>query len=234
VLQTGEKKDFDGQTRGMILAEHVARLSEEWTLFIEGSYISDETFVDGFFEQMGRNRREFTNALYARRLSEGTSLSLLGQTSFNDFISNEYLKQTPGYTVEKYPEARYVRLGDDLLSAYPGLLSYSSEYRISEMRLNFDEVPAKDYGFSNPVKSQAFWGITPNQSIADALRAQGYSQEPVTRFDTRQELTMPLAAGPVNITPFAVGRFTAYSDDFAEFSDGADQPYRLWASEGYV
>ena len=46
----------------------------------------------------------------------------------------------------------------------------------------------------------------------------------MTRFDTRHEVEMPLAAGPVHITPFIVGRFTGYNDDFQEFSAGADEP----------
>lgn len=232
VLVTGEKESFNGQTRGIILGEQRAVINDEWTLFGELAYISDPTFVNGYFESQGRNRREFTDSLYLRRLKDNTNFFVQGQTTFNDFIANEYLKQTPGYVVQRYPDMGYTRLADDLLEAYPGLLSYSSEYRVSQMRLRFDEVPANQYGFKKQSQSQALWGINPDQSIADALRAQGYSGDPVSRFDTRQELTMPLAAGPVNITPFVTGRITAYNDDFAEFNNSTDQWYRWWASEG--
>jgi hypothetical protein len=43
---------------------------------------------------------------------------------------------------------------------------------------------------------------------------------------------MPMEAGPVRITPFLVGRVTAYNDDFKEFSPDADQAYRVWGAEG--
>src|SRR5262249_1652039 len=53
LLVTGAKKDHDHETRGIITGEHRVALSDTWTLFAEGSYISDETFVDGFFDELG-------------------------------------------------------------------------------------------------------------------------------------------------------------------------------------
>ena len=100
LLVTGAKKDFDGQVRGIVTAEHRATLSDEWSLFLEGAYISDETFVDGFFEDQAKNRREFTNALYLRRLRDNSALTVLAKSTLNDFIANEYLLQAPGYTVD--------------------------------------------------------------------------------------------------------------------------------------
>lgn len=232
LLVTGDEKDHDGVFRGMILGEHRAALTEEWTLFAEAAYISDETFIDGYFDFLARNRREFTNALVVRRLRENTALFGGLKANANDFIANEYLLQSPGYTVDKYPDLGYFRLADDLLPDHPGLLSYSSEYRLTEMRLHFNEVPVRNFGFRNPVRAQSLFGVTPDQSIGDALRAMGYTEEPRTRFDTRHELTMPLSAGPLNVTPFVVGRFTAYNDDFREFSPDADEPQRLWAAQG--
>ncbi len=232
VLASGLKKDFGGEVRGIITGEHRAVLSDEWSLFVEGSYISDETFVDGYFDDFARDRREFTNAIYLRRLKDNTSLSVLGKTTFNDFISNQYLMQAPGYSVEKYPDVGYTRLADDLLSDHPGLLTYSSEFRLTEMRLQFPKVTPASIGYPDAARAMSLFGVAPGQSIADGLRAQGYSESPVTRFDTRHELDMPMAAGPVNVTPFLAGRLTAYDDDFSEFSANADQPYRVWGSEG--
>lgn len=232
VLPTGEKLEHHGEARGMITGEHREMLSDEWTFFAEGSYISDPTFVSAFFEPLAQTRREFTNALYLRRLRENTSLSLLGKGNFNGFIANEYLLQSPGYTVDKFPDLQYSRLADDILKDYPGLLTYSSEYRLTEMRLNFPSTRPEDIGFHNPATSQLAFGLNPAESFADAFKARGLSPDPVTRFDTRHELDMPLQAGPVNITPFVTGRITAYSNEFDSFSPGADQNYRLWSDAG--
>jgi len=231
VLPTGVKKDFDGEFRGIVMGQHRAMLDDEWTLFAEGAYISDETFVPAFFHPLARERREFTSAVYLRRLRQNTALVVLGQTNFNDFIANEYLLQSPGYTVTRYPDISYTRLADDVLSQYPGLLSYSSEFRISQMRLNFPQITPEDIGFRTG-RSLAAFGIAPTVPFDDALRARGLSESPVTRFDTRHELNMPLALGPVNVTPFLVGRFTGYDEDFSDYSPDADQRYRFWGSAG--
>src|SRR5205085_2576977 len=142
-----------------------------------------------------------------------------------------YLLQSPGYSVAKYPELGYLRLADDLLDAAPGLLTYSSSYRFTQMRMQFVDPAVKEFGFEQPFRSQSAFGVQPGQSIADALRAQGLTSEPITRFDTRHELSMQLHAGPVSITPFLVGRFTAYDDNFETYSGKTDTS-RAWAAEG--
>jgi hypothetical protein len=232
VLVTGEEKKFEDKWRGAVTAEHRVTLTDEWTIFAEASYISDETFMDGFFDPAFQSRREFTNSFYARRLKDNSALWGEVRGTFNNFISNQYLLQQPGYAVEKLPEVGYTRIADDIWKSSPGLLSYTSEYRVSQMQLKFDEKLANERGYSNPTQSQHTFGINPNQSIADRLKAQGYSEEPVARFDTRHELGMQLSAGPINIQPFATGRLTAYDDSFSQFSPNADEQYRLWGSEG--
>lgn len=232
VLVTGQKKEFDGKWRGIATLEHQQALSDEWSIFVEGSYISDETFMDGFFERTAQERREFTNSLYARRLKENSALWAEVRGTFNNFIANQYLIQTPGYVVEKLPDIGYARIADDMISSSPGLLTYSHEYRLTRMQLKFDEKEAREFGFADPTRAAKSFGINPTQSIADRLRAEGYVEEPVDRFDTRHELGMQLAAGPVIIQPFVTGRLTAYDDDFNQFSSNADEQFRLWASEG--
>jgi hypothetical protein len=232
LLVTGVKRDHDGDFRGVLLGEHRVEINDRWSLFAEGAYISDPTFIDGFFENMGRTRREFASSVYARRMEDNTEFFAETRANANDFIANEYLLQSPGYTVARLPDAGYVRLADDLLPSHPGLLSYSSESRVTRMRLEFPDPELQELGFAAAVRSRSLFGIDPTRSVADALRAQGLTQEWVTRFDTRHELTMPIAAGPLNITPFVVGRFTAYDDDFEAYSRDAGDPYRVWAAAG--
>jgi hypothetical protein len=232
VTPTGYKKQRDGEVRGVITGEHRAQLDDHWTLFAEGSYISDPTFIDGFFSPLASARREYTSSLEARRLENNTAFTANIQGSFNHFIPNQYLLQSPGYGVEKLPEFTYQRFADNVLDEYPGLLTYSSEYRATYMRMRMDRIPAQDRGFLSPFQSQSAFGILPGQSIADALKAQGLSESPVGRADTRHELDMPLAAGPVNITPFVAARGTAYTQDFHEYAPENDDKGRLWGSIG--
>lgn len=233
VLSTGARRERDGEFRGVILGEHRWALSQEWTLFAEGAYVSDETFVDAFFREWTETRREFTTQGTLRRLEANTALTVQGKTNLNDFTPNEYLLQAPGYTVDKLPEASYFRLSDDVLAGVaPGRLAYSSEYRAGLLQMNFVEPTLREMGYDTPERAESGFGLAPGDSLADALRARGFDDNGVARFDTRHELEAKLDAGPVVITPFLVGRVTAWDDRFEAFSPEEDDAARLWGSAG--
>ncbi len=230
-LTSGADIEHSNDHRGIILGEHRWRLSDEWTLFGELAYISDETFVDAFFEEWAERRREFTNSLYARRQDERSLFGVEARAPFNDFTPNEYLLQSQGYQVEKLPELTYFRVAD---TPFDGLLTYYSENSLSRLKLSFTEPRADQLGFDTDKRSLAAFGILPADSLADRLRARGFTESEVLRFDTRHELSAPLAAGPLNITPFVVGRATGYDDDFEDFrAPGAnDDKVRLFGAAG--
>lgn len=233
VMRTGAKIDRDGGGRGMLLADNRWRIDDHWTLFTEGAYIGDPAFVDGFFENMGAERREFATQLLATRREDNTLLTFQAKDSLNDFVANEYLLQSQGYSVQKLPEVTYTRLNDDLFSeTNPGLLTWSQEYRVGRIGMDFDESIAKERGFLNNSLAQRTFGINGQQRIADRLRAEGYRESDVTRADTRHEFMSQLHAGPVNVTPFAVGRVTAYDTDFGSYAKGEDDQMRVWGSAG--
>jgi hypothetical protein len=232
ITRTGVEIDRNNENRGMILGDERRLLTEHWTLIAEGSYIGDATFIDGFFPTLGETRREFTNRVQARYLDANTIGSVEFEGSFNNFVANQYLLESQGYSVSKTPEAYYARQADDVLTEMPGLLTYSSEYRLSRMALALDEVQAKNRGFTSPTTSQRAFGVLPNESISDRLRLRGYGEDAVFRADTRHELVADLAAGPVNINPFVVGRVTAYDTSFDQFSPNEDDSLRGYAAAG--
>lgn len=232
VLSSGTRRGRDGEVRGMILAKDTWNLDRNWTLFSEGSYISDENFVDAFFRNLGINEREFENSLYLRYLNGNSGFTAQAKGSFNDFTANQYLLTSQGYTVDKLPEFAYHRVADDIFSrAWPGMLTWTHEYRASRMQLNFTEPTADELGFNTIARSRAALGLDPNQSPADFLRAAGLSESEVMRFDTRQELTGNIDFGLLKATPFLVGRFTAYDDSFEDFN-GEDQSERFFYAAG--
>ncbi len=228
-MPTGDKIQHDDDSRGMVEAEQVWRLSDHWTLFLEGTYISDETFVEAFFRREARTRREFANSAYLRYLDENQGFSIEARGTFNDFVSNEYLLQSLGYMTQRLPEASYYRLNDDL---FGGLMRYSSHYRTGLLSLSFTEPTLSQLGFSSVNDAEAGFGQLPTDSIGDVLRAAGVSENSVFRFDTRHELEVPLQAGPLSIVPFMVGRFTAYDDNFDDFNDNDNEDYRFWGAGG--
>jgi hypothetical protein len=233
VLRPGSKIDRQGGGRGMILGDNRWRIDDHWTLFTEAAYIGDPAFVDGFVENLGAERREFATQMLATRREDNTLLTFQAKTSLNDFVANEYLLQSQGYSVQKLPEVTYTRLNDDLFAeTSPGLLTWSQEYRVGILGMQFDEAIAKERGFLNDSLAQRTFGITGQQRIADRLRAEGYRESDVTRADTRHEFMSQLHAGPVNVTPFVVGRLTAYDSDFGSYAKGEDDQLRVWGAAG--
>ncbi len=233
ITATGRRLGRDGETRGMFAFHDLWRVTNQWTLISEFSYISDEAFVPAFFDELARTQEAFRNRLVLERLSDDAQFSIEMSTTTNDFIVPEHQLQSPGYSVYKTPEARFVTLGRDLLpDIKPGLLTYSFEARAGVMRLAFSEVDAQEYGFvTNSLADDAF-GTTATQSLGDIFRASGLDEGAVTRLDTRHELSSRLDLGPIRINPFIVGRATAYDDDFASYSPSQTDEVRYWGAAG--
>lgn len=232
-LQSGAKLNHDEDFRGIIYGEERWRVDDEWTIFAEIAYQSDPTFVPALFSLLGETRREFTNAISARRLEDNSYLSLEVRGNLNNFLTNEYLEESQGYSVTKTPQITYARLADDLLSGLaPGFLTYTSEVSATRMQLNFDTATAAEHGLRNAALSQAAFGIAPNDNFANVLSARGLSETGVLRFDTRHELNMKTDLGPVKINPFVVGRVTLYDNDFAAYSPEENDNLRLWGAAG--
>lgn len=234
VLKTGERLERDGEFRGIVMAEDRFRVNDLWTVLTEGAYISDETFVDAFFEQAGETRREFASRLRAERTQDSTQLTIEAKGTFNDFTANEWLLESQGYAVNKLPEVKYTRLADDLLPGAPGMLTYFSEYRASRIALAFDEIAMQDRGFVNSFQSQRVFGVDPSQSAGDLLRSAGLDESAVTRLDTRHEFVSTFDVDNLRLMPFVVGRLTLYDNEFRGYSatpDGNDE-LRTWAGAG--
>lgn len=229
-LSSGARIDHENDLRGMFTAGNIWRVSDLWTLTLEGSYISDETFVDAFFDDLSETRREFTNSMMARRQTAQDVFSLEVRGTFNDFISNEYLLQSQGYVVQNLPEARYARFADQLFD----LISYSSESSVGYYEAQFSEPTLEQYGFDTRRRAMAGFGLLPTDSLADVLDAENFPTGGVGRFDTRHEIEAPLRWGPLTVVPFAVGRATWWSEDFEGYDDtsGIEDDGRLWGSTG--
>lgn len=232
LLKPGTEIKRDDDFRGLIVGEERWQIDDKWSLFVEGAYISDETFVDAFFEDQGETRREFTNRLRGDRLDGNTALSIEAKGSVNDFVANEWLLQSQGYSVTKLPEITYVRQADDLLVDSPGLVSYWSEYRVGALSLAFDEIKPENRGFPTQTLSERAFGLLPGQSYGDRFRALGYFEDTVYRADTRHELSLNSQVGPVRVRPFVVGRATAYDTNFDEFSPQEDDRARFYGAAG--
>ncbi len=233
IAQNGTDVKRDGETRGYVQAQHMQQLGDQWVLRLEGGYVSDPLFLDSYFPRIARDGREITNRLHLSRTDDNRLLTFEAKAQANDFIAPQWLLQSPGYFVDKLPEVGYIAVANDVFAeTAPGLLTHTWEASLSLMRMRFSEVDASEYGFQGVMSANQAFGTLPTESLGDALRAQGLNEDLVTRFDTRHELSAQLKAGPVNVTPFVVGRFTAYDSEFEDFSPTESDQARFWGSAG--
>lgn len=229
-LSSGADRDPPKENRGLLLGDAIWRLDEHWTLFAQGAHISDEAFIDSFFRREAQTRREFTTSLYIRRVEGSEAFTAEVRGTLQDFIANQYLLESLGYQRQKLPEFQYFRVGEDLLD---GLISYTGEARYSAESLVFDDRTLRTHGYDTRTRAGAGFGLLPDDRLSRALAAQGFNEDTVSKFDTRHDVEIPLAAGPITIVPFAVGRFTAYDTAFSDFNPGEDQDReRYWGSVG--
>ncbi len=235
-LRNGEEFDQDGRLRGTIIAENRWDIDDNWTLRLEGTHISDQRLLESVFDSDFRDRRELTTRGLLTRRGEQSLFEAELANNFDDFLSNEYLLLSKGYSVDRLPEIRFTRLNTDPLGDWaPGLLTYNAEVRAGQLGLNFDDVRASERGLTRSFESMSLFGISPETSVGDRLRSEGLNERSVWRFDSRHELAMPLTFGEddgFHVTPFVVGRLTAYDSGFSGFSPSEEDHTRLWGAAG--
>lgn len=233
VLPNGTERELEDEFRGALIGRHRLQFRPEWTLFAEGTAISDESVLPVFFPLISTASDELTSRLALRRIGDHSVFQVEARATALDFIPNEDRRQSVGYAVDRLPTIEFSQLATDLLGpSLPGVLTHTFDVRFDAMRMRFSEVPVRDLGLTGTAQSEQLFGAQPDQSIGDVLRSQGLNEELVNRFDTRQELTLNFDVGPIAVTPFAVGRLTAYDTDFSEFNQGEADQVRLWGAAG--
>ncbi len=217
--------DREGDTRGYLRAQHRQYLDFGIEASIEIAYVSDDTFLEEYFRDQADTAKEYETSFYLKKQENDWALTLLGRYDLTDFTPQLTTLQSPGYTVDKLPEVALVMIGRSLLEEHATYYGHAS---VSRMRIDFGDDTPGDRGFT-AASSAAVFGIAPGQPFSD--RFPGIPTDWVTRVDSRHEIDVPLNAGPVDITPYVVGRITAYDQDFQAFSGETDQ-VRLWGQAG--
>ena len=214
----GRTLEVEDNLRGLALWQHTSILSDSWLVQAQASYISDETYISSWREEDYYDRREYETSFYAKFQDQNTAFTALADYSINNFISNAWLLASRQYQVDKFPELTYRRYGDNLFD----ILTYSSEYRASRMRMVFQPGTPEEAG----VRNKGFVA-TKNEDFSDELRNQGLIESWVTQLNTRQELSAPLTLGWLKATPFVSVEASYFLD---EYSTKADEEQNLLLS----
>ncbi|MFK7787998.1 MAG: LPS assembly protein LptD [Phycisphaeraceae bacterium] len=218
---------FDNDTRGFFRTRHRQQLPAGWEIWLEANSISDPTFLEEFFENEVYAEREYETSAYFKKAEDDWALTALIKGEVNNFTPQYAPLLTPGYTVNKLPEFEY-RL---ITSILDDSATFYHESRVGRMRAVFGNDSPGDRGFT-AAQSAAAFGIAPGTSFDQAAIAAGFPRNIVTRLDSRSEIAAPFRTGVFDFTPFAVGRLTAYDDDFSQFNGGNNDQARLWGGVG--
>ena len=217
----------DSRTRGMAHWQHRHHLAEYWEASVEFSYVSDRTYLEEFFPGRAYTDKAWESSFYVKNQQDDWAFTFLAKYDLLDFTPQMTQLQTPGYTVDKLPEAGYHRIGTSL---FDDSVTWFSENRASVVQFNFPTQSPREYGF-NAAESMALFAIPSTMPFDEALKARGLDDNATWRLDTRQELSMPLKAGPIDVVPYLVGRITAWGEDFAAYA-GNDEQVRFWGQAG--
>ncbi len=203
------------QYRGEIQADWKGQLAGDVTLDTQLALFSDETFVSVFRWDDYMQRREFESSGFLNWQNGSTSLSLLLKYNPNEFLSNAYMIASRPYSVDKFPELAYQRYGESL---FGDRATWTQNYSANLMRLQVQSGTAGSLGISTLAFSQET-AFAAGQDIRDTYDQAGYDDLVRSRLYTRQEIAVPLSAGPVKFVPFAHGQVAAYIlNNFQDYS----------------
>ena len=227
--EIGNRNDvkFDGEARGRTLWRHRQYVRDRWELSLELGHVTDETFLEEFFEEEAYLGKPYEASLYLKKQQDEQAFTFLVRYDLQDFTAQLPTLLSTGYTVDQVPELGYYSIGS---AVFDGRGTYYGETRVSRVRLRVGEDEPEDRGFK-PRQSRLLFGIPETTNFDDVARAAGVPTDYRLRFDTRHELQVPLTAGDVDLVPYVVGRATLYDDDFESFS-GEDDAERLWGAVG--
>ncbi|MFA9477736.1 LPS assembly protein LptD [Phycisphaerales bacterium AB-hyl4] len=217
----------DNETRGYVRFEHRQTLPDNWHADLEAAYVSDETFLESYFPDEAHTARPYQTAIYLLKQEPDWAFDLQASTQLTDFTEQLTTLQAPGFQLERQPEVGYYRTGTSL---FADRATWYTENRFSRIKANFGRDTPADRGFREQQALDLF-GTPPDVRFTDAADAVGFDQDWRLRVDSRHEINVPMELGPLSITPYVVGRVTAYDDDFEAYA-GEDDQYRLWGSLG--
>jgi len=225
--QLGANRDnlpVSQHTRGYISVRHMQQLSDQWTVAVEGSYVSDPNYLEQYFQSIYATAPEQQTSIYVKQQHHTEALTALGKWNLTGFITNADLENNE-YSVQRYPEVHYYREGDKIL----GLFTYFSD---SSGGIINDQ-------FSNTTSGVRalqlnFPGLNPNETFSQYYLGNGWTDQPVARLDSRQEIDFPLAVGPVQFDPFVSGRLTYWDTNFPVVNNQlGGGTTRAWGTVGF-
>jgi len=189
--------DLEERLRGHVLWEHQHILPDNWQTQIRAGFVSDPTFLEQWFPRQYDRELPHDVSFYLKRQQENEAFTALAQFQPNEQVTTGDLAQEQ-FEVEHLPEIGYRRIGENL---GPGTL-YSNNL-VSGLHFQASRYSLQEQGYYPNL------GVSPG---IPSLGTTGVTDDTIWRGDFRQQVNFPFSAGPFRVTPYVMGRYTAYSD----------------------
>ena len=167
----------DTENRGRVYWRHRQNLPDGWQVTAKLGLITDRNFLEQYYEKEWDEWMDRVTSLELKRTWEDQSLGIRGQVHLNPYVSQS----------EWWPRADHFLLGRSLLQDH---LTWYAHSQASYARFNVLDPP------TDP-QDAAGWSFLPWEQ--PTMQPEG------GRFVTRQELDLPVQAGPIKLVPYALG-----------------------------
>jgi len=169
--------------RGRVLGRHRQQLAGDYELIGEIGYLSDRNFLDQYFQEEWDQDKDHDTELRLRKYYYNHMLDLSAEARLNPFFSD----------TQRLPKLEHYMLGSSLLG---DRLTWSMNNHVGYADLNVADAPL------DPALAAVTQTPLPGEVDASGVISA-----------TRQELAMPLEAGPFKIIPFVSGEASYYGED---------------------
>lgn len=209
--------------RGRVSWEHQHFFDQDWQLQLRSSWISDATFLEEWFQDDFNNDLPQETSIYLKRQKDTEAMTFLSTVQPNNIVTSADLVQEQ-FEVEKLPEFGYHRIGDAVAG---NKATFFSNNTFGRVRFNKSGVDLGDQGY------RFSQDVEPGRPSLGLVGVSGLDGPPdvtedfTDRADLRQEVDFPFALGQIKVVPYAVGRYTFYSD-----SPDKSMENRLFAGTG--
>lgn len=168
--------------RFRILWRHRHELPADWRLSAEAGWISDNNFLEEYFENEWDEFKDESTDVQLKRIVDNSSWSLTAGARINKFFT----------VTEQLPRGDHFWLGQSLLG---DRLTWYEHSHAGYLRLRTATVPTQP-------QQQAAFGVP----LPWEVTASG------ERVATRQEIDLPVPVGPVKVVPYALGELAHWGE----------------------
>ncbi len=173
----------ESEYRGRVLGRHRQQLAGDYELIAEVGYLSDRNFLDQYFQEEWDQDKDHDTELRLRKYYYNHMLDLSAEARLNPFFSD----------TQRLPKLEHYMLGSSLLG---DRLTWSMNNHVGYADLNVARAPL------DPALAAVTQTPLPGEADASGVISA-----------TRQELAMPLEAGPIKLIPFVSGEASYYGED---------------------